>query len=272
MGPIRPLRSADLSRFGLSPTVQRDIGFVYGRWQMRGYCELCYLPGIPDERELYGLVLPNSQRQGIGTALWQQCLQSLVERSPQNQVRRVSCAVKSLDGPAAHFLRAQQFEPAFAEWEMALTDLSDVPPTDVTLVQRPQDEAATLFHRLHPLAFSGLPWYQPYNLVDDVWDDWGDNDQWLFLEDDGEPIGFVWLRFMGQTATIEPIGIAQARQGEGFGRKLLHATLRHLQSTPVNRVSLGVHADNQTAIQLYQSVGFTQTGTTTFFALDLISK
>ncbi len=91
----------------------------------------------------------------------------------------------------------------------------------------------------------------------------------LFLMHDNQPIGFAWIQLEDGMGQIEPIGILPAYQGEGNGRFLLQTALNQLHKRGAAQVKIGVWRDNETAVSLYQSIGFRHRKTLIYYALDL---
>jgi ribosomal protein S18 acetylase RimI-like enzyme len=81
----------------------------------------------------------------------------------------------------------------------------------------------------------------------------------LIAEDaDGEPVGNLWLARKAETDTlfIYDIEVVEARRGEGFGRRLMELVEAEGRAMGLSRVELNVHADNDVARSLYESVGY----------------
>ena len=76
--------------------------------------------------------------------------------------------------------------------------------------------------------------------------------------DGGESIvGYVWLTGIGgPEIPMLGIGIVDAYQEYGIGRRLLHALLDVGRKLGVSGIRLGVFDDNPRAIHVYESVGF----------------
>jgi ribosomal protein S18 acetylase RimI-like enzyme len=133
--------------------------------------------------------------------------------------------------------------------------------TTPQLRQYPRETTVSTFRALYDDAFHAHPWYQPWLSDDEVRDDLQADDSILFWEHEGAPVGFVWVRRPKRyVADLEPVGVIPAYQGQGFGRKLLAASLDFLAREGIGKVRLGVWSENQRAIALYQSFGFRQTG------------
>jgi mycothiol synthase len=71
-------------------------------------------------------------------------------------------------------------------------------------------------------------------------------------------VGFHWTkRHSRELGEVYVVGIDPAAQGTGLGRALTRAGLRHLADRGASEVLLYVEADNEPAIRLYTSHGFT---------------
>lgn len=229
-----------------------------------GYATLLPLPGLPHLFELTGGIAPQFQRRGAGSYLWRTMRQALtgadrLESSGQI-VQQISYSVDSLQSAAAHFLRRHQFALEHEEWALRLENLldADFPPAKMRgqLTKLTQATAVHTLPTLYEHCFADTPWFQAYSQAE-VAATWEPLDELWTLADDGQPIGFAWLHFPEPArAEIEPIGIIKEKQGMGYGRFLLTSLLQKLQMRGIETVSLGVWANNETAVRLYQSVGF----------------
>ncbi|MEX1078046.1 MAG: mycothiol synthase [Homoserinimonas sp.] len=86
---------------------------------------------------------------------------------------------------------------------------------------------------------------------------WFDAGDFLLLWDDDELIGFCWLKVGGGLGEFYAVGVAPGRQGEGIGRVLVEAGLNRLAERGIRESNLYVEADNEPAVRLYRSYGFT---------------
>ncbi|MFZ1397779.1 MAG: GNAT family N-acetyltransferase [Candidatus Promineifilaceae bacterium] len=226
-----------------------------------GYAALLPLPGLPHLFELTGGIDPPFQRQGAGSYLWHTMRQTLGRPALATGAGpEITYTVPNLDTPTARFLRHHQFTLEHEEWTMRLTGLPGVevnpPHRDGQLMMLGQDTAVRTLPALYERCFVGTPWFQAYTPAE-VAATWEPGDQLWTLTDENKPVGFAWLRFPESGAVeIEPIGIVREKQGMGYGRFLLTSLLQLLQKRGIETVSLGVWANNATAVRLYQSVGF----------------
>ncbi len=225
-----------------------------------GYAALLPLPGLPHLFELTGGIAPEFQRQGAGSFLWQ----AVREAVAGTAVQQITCTTNDLASPTAHFLQQHQFEVEHEEWTMRLKNVATAvftPPTMSAKLQKVnRGTAVRTLPRLYKSSFAHTPWFQPYTPAE-LAATWEQADELWTLVKDHKTIGFAWLRFpQPNTAEIEPIGIVKEKQEMGYGRYLLTNLLQNLQKRGVQTVSLGVWANNETAVRLYQSVGFQHVG------------
>jgi len=83
--------------------------------------------------------------------------------------------------------------------------------------------------------------------------------------DDDVLIGFVMMGFYEskQQYTLWKLLIDERYQHRGYGRQTVELAKQYLIDTfNIMEIYLGVYEDNETAIRLYQSAGFTATGET----------
>lgn len=225
-----------------------------------GCLTLTPVPGLGGVFDLDGGVHPHFQRQGVGSLLWTAVRPQL----PALGVKQISHAVTDLNSPAAHFLRRRHFFVEHEEWLMRRPLPAPRSPLPLPLHTLPRARAIRTFLTLYDQSFGGRPWYQPYPL-EEVAKTLADPEDMLFLLKREQPIGFAWL----QEEMIEPIGIVKGEQGQGYGRLLLHAVIYELEKRGAKQAQIGVWRDNETAVRLYQSLGFQQEKTATYLALDL---
>ena len=85
-------------------------------------------------------------------------------------------------------------------------------------------------------------------------------DLWYGLETlyqvyaNGELIGILDLNV--KEGVVGNIGVAPKHRGKGYGRQIMLFGLRKLEEERRERASLRVHVDNERAIRLYKSLGF----------------
>lgn len=86
---------------------------------------------------------------------------------------------------------------------------------------------------------------------------WFDRDDLLLLERDGSVAGFCWLKVEDGIGEFHVVGVDPDHQGQGLGRVLVDAGFARLRARGIRVSSLYVEADNEPALRLYRSRGFT---------------
>ncbi|HAA2534742.1 GNAT family N-acetyltransferase [Listeria monocytogenes] len=90
--------------------------------------------------------------------------------------------------------------------------------------------------------------------------------EYLYSIISGEKIGYIWFHVdetrSGKHAFIYDFVIFEAFRGKGFGTKTLEALYALAKEMQITKIELHVFAHNQTAIGLYNKVGFQNTDIT----------
>lgn len=154
----------------------------------------------------------------------------------------------------AAFLEETGAKRQVSEYSMLLKkDHWRTPP--VAPVPQPlRPEQARDFARLHDAVFPGV-----YCSGQDILETWGKNRFLYVLERQQELVAYGVLRSSGRKqATAEIVGVRNGFRGHGYGR----AILNYLAETAFTQfgaeeLDLIVDSNNQRAIDLYLSVGFT---------------
>jgi mycothiol synthase len=110
---------------------------------------------------------------------------------------------------------------------------------------------------------------------------WFDPDGFFLAERGAKLVGFHWTKIHGsgdaESGGHEPIsevyvvGVDPGEQGTGLGRALTLIGLHYLRGRGLPEVMLYVDESNSPAIRLYESLGFTHTGTDVMFANGPVS-
>lgn len=88
-------------------------------------------------------------------------------------------------------------------------------------------------------------------------DIWYNLEQLYFAHHEGEPVGILDLNH-GE-GMINNVGVAPPHRGKGYGRQIMLFGMKTLKQGGLERARLRVHVDNERAIHLYETLGFTVT-------------
>jgi len=218
------------------------------------------LYGSGSSPELAGMVSPEARRRGIGGALLDAALQLCRERDDQRPlliVPRPSVAGKRLalrrGGVLDHSEHSLVLsgEPNRSSREPAIT-LRQATTADLPLVAR-------LLER----GFGEPPHAGLAERLDSP------HERTAIVELSGLAVGTLRLNWEGSEARIYGFVIDPSWQGRGLGRAALRRACGQLRAEGAERIGLEVDVENDRALTLYTSVGFTPIITEDYFALPL---
>ncbi len=210
--------------------------------------------------ELAGMVAPDARRRGIGTALLDGALplcHGVADGEALLIVPRHSEAGKRLA-----LRRGAVFH--HSEHALVLSGDPTAGPHEPALSARPATPAdIPVVSRLLEAGF-GAP--APEDLAARVNSPHGPT---LVVELDGAAVGTLSLTREGDDARIYGFVIDPSWQGRGLGREALRRACQQLRADGARRIGLEVAVDNDRALALYTSLGFTPITTEDYFALPL---
>jgi ribosomal protein S18 acetylase RimI-like enzyme len=203
--------------------------------------------------ELAGMVDPEFRRRGIGTALVDEALQvcrELAHTATLLVVPRTSVAGRALalrrGGTLDHSEHALQL----------LGQPSDVRVDPLVTIRAATVQDLPAVSELLTLGFGWAP-SAPADLGNDM----------FVVERESELIGTVRLIHEGDTAGVYGFAIHPDHQGRGIGRDVLHRLCRKARADGATSVTLEVATDNDRALNLYTSLGFTRVTTEDYYTL-----
>jgi ribosomal protein S18 acetylase RimI-like enzyme len=210
------------------------------------------------ELELAGMVDPAARRTGIGTTLVAAATPVGRERGHE---RALLVTPRSTDTGRA-FALARGAELEHSEHFLVLGATPTADPTDPRVAVRAATAADTAaVGRILAAAFGD----EPTGLA--IKDE--DPERTLVIDRDGAAVGTVRLTREGTTGSVYGFAVDPALQGQGIGRDVLTRVCRTLRDEGAERVTLEVASDNDRALELYLSVGFSREATEDYFALPL---
>ena len=216
--------------------------------------------GFEASPELAGMVSPDARGRGIGSALLDAALPLCRERGnrrPLLIVPRSSAAGKRLalrrGGVLDH-----------SEHALLLTGDPTKGSGEPAIGVRPAAaEDLPLISRLLEVGFGGPA---PSGLTERLH---SPREGTAIVELSGMPVGTLRLRRDGDNASVYGFVIDPAWQGRGIGRAALRHVCEQLRAEGAQRIGLEVDVENDRALTLYTSLGFTPVITEDYYALPL---
>ena len=83
----------------------------------------------------------------------------------------------------------------------------------------------------------------------------------VLIEENGEVLGFAGGTALFEDSELLRIAVKKSSRGKGYGGRLLDELCQAVKTRGAEKMFLEVRASNRTAQALYQSRGFTVTGT-----------
>ncbi|MGO9891862.1 MAG: GNAT family N-acetyltransferase [Solirubrobacteraceae bacterium] len=215
--------------------------------------------GLETVPELAGMVEPDARRRGIGTALLDAAIALCRERGDRRPL-----LIVPRTSPAGRRLALRRGGVLdHSEHALVLSgDPTGGPPGPVSL-RRATVADVPVISRLLELGFGGPA-------PDDLAGRLGSpHEQTVIVDLNGSAVGTLRFRQDGDGARIYAFVIDPAWRGRGIGRAALGRACEQLRAEGTHRVGLEVDTENDRALTLYTSIGFTPVATEDYFALPL---
>ena len=209
--------------------------------------------------ELAGMVAPSHRRRGIATALLDAALPLCSERGERQVVLVVPR--HSVAGQQLALRRGGALE--HSEYALALSGEPAPGPADPEVqLRRATPADAPALAALLTAAFGRPPSALDERIA-------SRREQLLVIERAGSCVGTVRLTRQGAEGGVFGFAVAPELQGHGIGRDVLRRVCRQLRAEGATRVGLEVAVDNDRALGLYTSVGFTEVTTEDYYLLPV---
>lgn len=229
--------------------------------------------GIIGQGEIDLVVDPEYRGNGLGTA----ALQALLEHSAAVGEAELLAWAHGVNPAADALLTRAGFTPVRTLYRMVL-DPTLLPEPGAASVEapegftiRPFDPAApadaAAWVRVNARAFADHPEQGRITDADFALqraEPWFDSNDLLLLEAPGagdDLAGSTWIKTVPHEAGVETelyaVGVDPAYAGRGLGKVLLAATLARMAEHRPARVTLYVDGENERAVNMYRSAGFT---------------
>ncbi len=207
--------------------------------------------------ELAGMVEPAARRRGIATALLDAALGLARDRGQPQALLIVPRAAQA--GRALALARGGLLE--HSEHALVLVGQPAGGAGDPALALRP----AVMADAPHVQALLEAGFGRPATFVAATLA--AGPDRTLLIERDGAPVATVRLTRRGTDGGVYGFVVHPHWQGRGIGRDVLRRVCQLLYEQGVRRIGLEVAVDNERALGLYTSVGFTPVTTEDYYAL-----
>lgn len=247
---------------------------LYSGADLAGYAHLD--PTDPVEGPSAELAIAPAHRgQGHARAL----TQKLLEHSADGRLRLWAHG----NHPAAGKLASSMgFKRIRALWQMRRSLYAPLPtpelPADVDVRTFVPDQDEQALVDVNARAFTEHPEQGGFTANDlrlREHESWFDPQGFFLAERDGRLLGFHWTKVHGgdgpnghghePIGEVYVVGVDPDGRGLGLGRALTLVGLRHLRVRGLTQAMLYVEEDNQPAIRLYESLGFTHWDTDVMF-------
>jgi ribosomal protein S18 acetylase RimI-like enzyme len=234
------------------------IFLAYSDGTLAGFCTLDGMQEI----ELCGGVYPALRRQGIGRALLETARAECRRRSAVKLL--LICEQLSRSGQG--FVATLDAPLEFAEHRMDLdVAATGLPAVSHSLELRPatRGDQQAIAH-ISALGFERDEVSVLAHLVADME---SPVERFFVALRDGIPMGTLKIFYAPPRALIYGFTVLPEYQGRGYGREILHQTIRLLSEEGWTHIGLEVETENLRAYNLYLSSGFQHLTTYGYYAL-----
>lgn len=208
-----------------------------------------------DTIEVTGMVDPAARRRGIATALLDAALPAGREQGYERALLVVPRGSEA--GRALAVDRGARLE--HSEHALALLN----PPSEGPVDPRINIRAATAGDEKDLSALLASAFAEPPRDLGSL------IESTLVAELEGAPVGTLRVDREPDSAAIYAFAVDPAHQGRGIGRDVLRRVCRQLLSEGIARIGLEVAVENDRALGLYTSLGFTPVTTEDYYELRL---
>lgn len=219
--------------------------------------------------ELAGMVDPVARRRGIGTALVHAALPLCRERGYDPAL-----LVVPGDTPAGRaFAGSLKATADHSEYALRLdhSPTSDAPTSDSPTDGRIQDGIQLRAARPADIAPMTVILAECFGFTpaESDFDFDADRNSTLIIERQGQTVGTLRLSLDGAAGGVYGFAVDPAFQGQGIGREALRQACVQLRARGADHIGLEVAVENERALGLYTSLGFTRVTTEDYYALPM---
>jgi len=208
--------------------------------------------------ELTGMVAPEARRRGIASALLAAALPLCEERG----YTKILLVTPRTPAAARELALRRGAVLDHSEYALQLTGEPAEAPSNPRITVRPMNsaDAATV----KSLMMTGFGWEPPDS---DSEPDSDEPTSTLVVELEGAVVGSVRITRNDDTAGVYGFVVHPDHRGRGIGRDVLRRICSQALAEGAARVHLEVAVDNDRALGLYTSLGFSPVATEDYYAL-----
>ena len=209
--------------------------------------------------ELAGMVDPDARRRGIGRAL----LEAALPAVKAHGVERILTVVPRPSAAGQEFCRSFGMTYEHSEHALRLDARPEAAPREpeLALRQATVDDIAKLSDLFRD-GFGDDGYVDPARLA-------GERSRTLLITQGDETVGTIALARDGARGAIYGFVVESRRRGNGIGGQALRCACKDLFDAGADRVELEVEVENDRALGLYTSVGFSLLATDDYYELML---
>ncbi len=202
------------------------------------------------ETEISGMMHPDYRLNGIFSQLLAAAKDECIRRNFQRLL--LMCEKSSPSGQ--NCLKQIGARYSFTEYKMRLDPTRTIPTSEKQLTLRKAGIEdikirAEIFSQCHDRPLDNLEEF--YSFADE------ENSFIYVAELAGEVIGHISASNVDGEIVIFGFGILSAYRGRGYGREILNSFVELLKTIPHTSINLEVASENDRALNLYKSCGFT---------------
>lgn len=218
-------------------------------------------------------VLPDYRRHGVGKKL----IEKIISDFPGQKIRLWA---HGLNTGASALASSCGFAQVRTLWQMRRSLISPIAkpefPSGLTIERFDLDKHLNYWLLANKAAFANHPeqggWTES-SLKMRMNEEWFENEGFQVVLQGEEIIGFVWTKIdstnrAAKLGEIYIVGVIPNWQNQGLGKALTLTALTHLRNQNLSSALLYVDESNQSAINLYEELGFSHWDTDTLFQLN----
>ena len=244
--------------------------FCYQDSKLIGYLGICKFGNSP--LELNGMVDPNYRNLGVFQHLYQVALKEI-----QNRKEDIALFLTDSKSKAGiECIKQTGAKLSRIEYEMVYTfdeTASQLPKGNRLVLEKATNQDALEIHHQNKI-FEQNPILENEGEEIEVQTLLPEEEELrgvvvYLIKQDGVPVGKIHLHCIGEVGWIYGFFIYPQHRGQGLGKESLQAALTILHDARMKEAILQVDSINNTAFNLYRSIGFVEASAMEYYQLNL---